>query len=93
MTPCPLIATYRLSSGPGGIPSWLARYVVTTRNRKSGAISSGFLPMVFEASYEAGAIEAAEAFWASEQARIAARADRLAAARDARKRRVKEGTA
>jgi hypothetical protein len=93
MTPCPQIATYRLSCGPGGIPSWLARYVVTKRNPKSGAVSTGFLPMVFEASYEAGAIEAAESFWASEQAKIDARADRLAAARDTRKRRGMEGTA
>ena len=91
MTPCPQIATYSLSRGPAGVPSYLARYVVTTRNRKSGAVSSGFLPMVFEASYEAGAIEAAEAFWRSEQAKLAARADRLAAARDTRKRRGMEG--
>jgi len=93
MTPCPLIATYRLSSGPGGIPSWLARYVVTTRDKKSGTISSGFLPMCFEASYEAGAIEAAELFWRLEQAKIDARAERLAAARDTRKRRGMEGSA
>ena len=93
MTPCPPIATYHLSRGPGGIPSWLSRYVVTTRNRKSGAVSSGFLPMCFEASYESGAIEAAEAFWRSEQAKIDARAVRLSAARDTRKRRGKEGAA
>ena len=92
MTPCPAIATYRLSLGPSGIASWLARYVVTKRDRK-GNVTNEFLPMVFAASYEAGAKEAAEAFWRSEQARIDARAVRLAAARETRKRRVKDGSA
>ena len=90
MTPCPAIATYRLSLGPSGIASWLARYVVTKRDRR-GNVSNEFLPMCFASSFEAGAIEAAEAFWRSEQARLDARADRLAAARDTRKRRGKEG--
>ena len=46
MTPCPLIATYHLSTGPGGIPSWLARYVVTTRDEisESDAIAEGIVP-------------------------------------------------
>ena len=92
MTPCPPIATYRLSCGPGGIPTWLARYVVTKRDRK-GNVSNEFLPMCFAASFESGAIETAEAFWQSEQAKIDARANRFAALRDTRKRRVKEGSA
>ena len=91
MTPCPPIATYRLSSGPL-CALWLARYVISKRD-KSGASSYSFLPMVFEAATEDRAREAAESFWASEQATIEARAARLAAARDTRKRRVREGTA
>jgi hypothetical protein len=90
MTPCPPIATYHLSRGPGSAPAWLARYIVATRDKR-GTVTNEFLPMVFAASYEAGAIDAAEAFWRSEQAKIEARADRLAAARDTRKRRRKEG--
>ena len=92
MTPCPPIATYHLSSGSSGAPAWLAHYIVATRDRR-GTVTNEFLPMCFAASYEAGAIEAAEAFWRSEQARIEARAGRLAAARETRKRRVKEGSA
>ena len=92
-TPCPLIATYRAtSSAASGIPHWLALYVVTKQKNNGGARYE-FLPMIFSDRTEDGVIQAAESFWASEQARIDARADRLAAARDTRKRRVMEGTA
>jgi hypothetical protein len=60
---------------------------------KLGGGNWHFLPMVFEARTERKAIEAAEAFWASEQAKIEALAGRMAMARDARKMRVKEGSA
>jgi len=91
MTPCPPIATYRQSSGPF-VTLWLARYVVGKRD-KAGALSWSFLPMCFDATTEDRARAAAEYFWASEQAKIEARAGRKAVARDARKRRVKEGSA
>jgi hypothetical protein len=91
MTPCPAIATYRLSSGPL-VALWLARYVVGKRD-KAGALSYGFLPMCFDATTEDDAREAAQSFWASWQATIEARVGRMAAVNDARKRRVKEGSA
>jgi hypothetical protein len=92
MTPCPPIATYRAtSSRASGIPPWLARYVVI-KQKKDGGTRYEFLPMIFSDWTYDDVIQAAEAFWATEQARIAARADRLAAARDTRKRRGMEGT-
>ena len=62
----------------------MARYVVLKRDPKTGKEWFEFLPMIFEGPSDDAVTEAAQAFWAAEQLKTAARAENLAKARKAR---------
>lgn len=83
MKPCPEISTFKHVSGPN-VVGWISRYVHTAKPPK-GAARLEFLPLIFQADTEDRAINIAQDWWSAEQAKEAAKEERLATLRDKRK--------